>query len=156
MAQQIKEDRKNLYIASLRNCPTSPRKMRLVADLVRGMDVAKASAVLTVYKEARSSVTLRSCYDQQSQTLSKKQASDGKRLILMIKEISVDGGRVLEANSACTTGTGVPSAKAIKSRHNDSRFSEPRVQRAAIEEIKLKQQKPKPNGTERQIQSAID
>ena len=38
-AEAIKEARKSLAIAKLNNCPTSPRKMRLVADMVRGMDV---------------------------------------------------------------------------------------------------------------------
>ena len=35
-AIQIKEEKKSTYFAVLKNCPTSPRKMRLVADLVRG------------------------------------------------------------------------------------------------------------------------
>jgi large subunit ribosomal protein L22 len=35
-AEQIKEQKKNTYSAVLKNCPTSPRKMRLVADLIRG------------------------------------------------------------------------------------------------------------------------
>ena len=42
MAENIKENKKDLVIAKLRNCPTSPRKMRIVADLVRGKDVEKA------------------------------------------------------------------------------------------------------------------
>ncbi|MFA6872297.1 MAG: 50S ribosomal protein L22 [Bacteroidaceae bacterium] len=41
-ADQMKEARKQKAFAVLRNCPSSPRKMRLVADLVRGMDVQKA------------------------------------------------------------------------------------------------------------------
>jgi len=45
-ADKIKEDRKSLAIASLKNCPISPRKMRLVADLVRGVDVNKALNIL--------------------------------------------------------------------------------------------------------------
>ena len=36
-AQELKKANKNLAFAKLNNCPTSPRKMRLVADLVRGM-----------------------------------------------------------------------------------------------------------------------
>lgn len=35
-AEQIKANNKQLAFAKLNNCPTSPRKMRLVADLVRG------------------------------------------------------------------------------------------------------------------------
>ena len=41
-SEKIKEARKNQAIAKLNSCPTSPRKMRLVADLVRGEDVYKA------------------------------------------------------------------------------------------------------------------
>ncbi|MFO7829356.1 MAG: 50S ribosomal protein L22, partial [Bacteroidales bacterium] len=41
-ANKIKESKKDKYFAVLRNCPTSPRKMRLVADMVRGMDVNRA------------------------------------------------------------------------------------------------------------------
>ena len=39
--QNIKENN-NLAIAKLNNCPTSPRKMRIVADLVRGKNVDQA------------------------------------------------------------------------------------------------------------------
>lgn len=41
-AEERKEARKDFYVAELRNVPTSPRKMRLVADLVRGMQVERA------------------------------------------------------------------------------------------------------------------
>lgn len=41
-----KEANKSLYFAKLNDCPISPRKMRLVVDLVRGLDVEKALAVL--------------------------------------------------------------------------------------------------------------
>ena len=45
-AEKRKEARKTIYSAVLNNVPTSPRKMRLVADLVRGMDAEKALDVL--------------------------------------------------------------------------------------------------------------
>ena len=41
-AEQLKELKKNTYSAELRNCPTSPRKMRLVADMIRGNEVNSA------------------------------------------------------------------------------------------------------------------
>ena len=41
MADAIKESKKQVAFAKLNNCPTSPRKMRLVADLVRGEKVEK-------------------------------------------------------------------------------------------------------------------
>ena len=46
MAKQLKEARKHKAFAKLTNCPTSPRKMRLVADLVRGVEVEKALQIL--------------------------------------------------------------------------------------------------------------
>ena len=45
-ADQRKEERKNTYVAKLNGCPTSPRKMRLVADLIRGVEVEKALQIL--------------------------------------------------------------------------------------------------------------
>lgn len=45
-ADAIKESRKTQYFASLRNVPTSPRKMRLMADMVRGKDVNLALSLL--------------------------------------------------------------------------------------------------------------
>jgi large subunit ribosomal protein L22 len=45
-AEAIKEEKKNRYVAVLKNCPTSPRKMRLVADTVRGIEVNRALDLL--------------------------------------------------------------------------------------------------------------
>jgi large subunit ribosomal protein L22 len=45
-AQELKDAKKNLAFAKLNNCPTSPRKMRLVADQVRGESIDKALAIL--------------------------------------------------------------------------------------------------------------
>ena len=45
-ANEAKEAKKTQYFAVLRDCPTSPRKMRLVADMVRGMEVNRALDVL--------------------------------------------------------------------------------------------------------------
>ena len=45
-ADARKEENKSLYFAKLNNVPTSPRKMRIVADMIRGMEVNKALSVL--------------------------------------------------------------------------------------------------------------
>jgi large subunit ribosomal protein L22 len=45
-ADRRKEARQTLYYAKLNDVPTSPRKMRLVADMIRGMEVNKALSVL--------------------------------------------------------------------------------------------------------------
>lgn len=95
-AGQRKEARKTLYTASLRNVPTSPRKMRLVADLVRGMDVEQALSVLEytpkepakkLYKLLRSAIA------------NWEVKNEGARIEdnqLYIKEIMVDSGRILK------------------------------------------------------------
>ncbi len=95
-AEKRKEAQKTLYIARLRNVPTSPRKMRLVADLVRGMDVEKALGVLQhtpkeaagrVYKLLRSAI---------ANWEVKNEGSRVEENQLFIKQISVDGGRMLK------------------------------------------------------------
>ncbi len=45
-ANQRKEEKKTRYYAVLRNCPTSPRKMRLVTDMIQGVEVNKALDML--------------------------------------------------------------------------------------------------------------
>ncbi len=45
-AEAAKEAKKSVNFSTLNNCPTSPRKMRLVADMIRGVEVAKALAML--------------------------------------------------------------------------------------------------------------
>lgn len=95
MAQRIKEDRKSLYVAKLRNCPTSPRKMRLVADLVRGMDVAKASGVLQFTKQ-HAARDLEKLLRSAISNFEQKTGERWEEADLIIKEISVDGGRMLK------------------------------------------------------------
>ena len=45
-AEALKTAKKAIAIAKLNDCPTSPRKMRLVADQIRGVEVEKALAIL--------------------------------------------------------------------------------------------------------------
>lgn len=95
-AEQIKEARKSMYFATLRNCPTSPRKMRLIADMVRGMKVEHA---LHVLKHSPQDASER-MYKLLLSALANWQAkNEGVRIedtSLYIKEVSVDGGRQLK------------------------------------------------------------
>lgn len=50
-AEQLKEERKTRYYAVLRNCPSSPRKMRLVTDMIQGIEVNKALDMLRFSKK---------------------------------------------------------------------------------------------------------
>lgn len=54
MAERLKEERRQRAFAVLNNCPTSPRKMRLMADLIRGMEVNHALDVLRYSKKETS------------------------------------------------------------------------------------------------------
>ena len=54
MAEKFKAEKKQIAIASLRDCPTSPRKMRIVADTVRGVEVNRALAILRYSKKEAS------------------------------------------------------------------------------------------------------
>lgn len=95
-AEKIKEQKKTKYFAQFRNIPTSPRKMRLIADLVRGMEVSHALEVLRYNpKEASGNVEklLRSAIANWEQKNEGKSFEDEN---LYVKEIFVDGGRVLK------------------------------------------------------------
>lgn len=50
-AEKRKEALKNLYFAKLKGVPSSPRKMRYVVDMVRGMEVNRALGVLRFSKK---------------------------------------------------------------------------------------------------------
>lgn len=53
-AKERKETQKTQYFASLQNVPSSPRKMRYVVDLIRGMEVGRALGTLRFSKKAAS------------------------------------------------------------------------------------------------------
>lgn len=95
-AELRKEARKTQYFARLRNVPTSPRKMRLVADMVRGIDVELALAMLEHSpKEASNRLfkLLRSAIANWEVKNEGARIEDNK---LFIKEIMVDSGRMLK------------------------------------------------------------
>lgn len=95
-AEQNKEVRKNQYVARLNNVPTSPRKMRLLADLVRGMNADKAMYVL---QHSQKEPAKRLYKLLLSAIANWKEKNEGARLEeneLFIKEIFVDSGRMLK------------------------------------------------------------
>lgn len=104
-ADARKEVRKNEYFVSLRNVPTSPRKMRLVADMVRGMEVSRALGVLKFSnKEAAARVEklLRSAIANWEQK-NGRTAEDGE---LYITRIFVDGAATLKRMRPAPQGRG--------------------------------------------------
>lgn len=95
-AEKRKEQKKSEYVARLNNVPTSPRKMRLVADLVRGMDADKALYVLQYTQKEPAKRLYKLLL---SAIANWKEKNEGARLEenqLYIKEIYVDSGRMLK------------------------------------------------------------
>ena len=83
-------------IAKLNNCPTSPRKMRIVADMIRGEEVTKAMQVLK-FSPKEASTRLEKLI--QSAIANWESKNEGERFEdanLIVKEIHVDGGRMLK------------------------------------------------------------
>jgi len=96
MADAIKANKKTLAFAKLNNCPTSPRKMRLVADLVRGEKVEKALNILKFSQKEASRRLEKLVLSAVANWQSKNEDSDVESASLYIKEIRVDGGTMLK------------------------------------------------------------
>ena len=96
MAERLKEEKSQLVYAKLNNCPTSPRKMRLVADLVRGEEVEKALAILRFNTKEASQRLEKLLLSAIANWQSKNEDADIEDAELFIKEIRVDGGRMLK------------------------------------------------------------
>ncbi len=95
-AEQRKEENKTKYFASLRDCPTSPRKMRLVIDMIRGMEVNRALDVLK-YSTKEASRGIEKLLKSAIANWQNKNA--GVRIEdvhLVVKEAYVDQGRTLK------------------------------------------------------------
>jgi large subunit ribosomal protein L22 len=105
VAEKRKEENKTTYFAKLNNCPTSPRKMRQVADLVRGMDAYNALNVLkfnTREASGRLEKLLKSAianYEAKSQA----RAEEGT---LFVKEIMVDSALMVKRLRTAPQGRG--------------------------------------------------
>jgi large subunit ribosomal protein L22 len=95
-ALQIKEEKKSLAFAKLNNCPTSPRKMRLVADLVRGEKVEKALAILKFNPKEASRRIEKLLLSAIANWQAKNEDANIEEADLFIKEIRVDGGSMLK------------------------------------------------------------
>ncbi|MCF1190645.1 50S ribosomal protein L22 [Mangrovimonas sp. AS39] len=96
MADAIKEQKKQVAFAKLNNCPTSPRKMRLVADLVRGESVEKALNILKFSKKEASNRLEKLLLSAIANWQAKNEDADIETAELFVKEIKVDGGAMLK------------------------------------------------------------
>ena len=95
-ADEIKVAKKGLAFAKLNNCPTSPRKMRLVADLVRGVQVDKALAILKFNQKEAAARLEKLLLSAIANWQAKNADGDVESAGLFVKEIRVDGGAILK------------------------------------------------------------
>ena len=105
MAQEIKQARHNQYFAKLVGVPSSPRKMRYVVDMVRGMEVNRALGVLRFSKkQAAADVEklLRSAIANWEVKTGRK-AEDGE---LFISKVFVDQGVTMKRMRPAPQGRG--------------------------------------------------
>ncbi|MFD0977763.1 50S ribosomal protein L22 [Salinimicrobium gaetbulicola] len=95
-AEQTKEAKKQIAFAKLNNCPTSPRKMRLVADLVRGEKVEKALHILKFNSKHASKSLEKLLLSAIANWQAKNEDASIEDAELFVKEIRVDGGSMLK------------------------------------------------------------
>ena len=95
-AEKIKEAKKQVAFAKLNNCPTSPRKMRIVADSVRGKKVDMALTILKFSQKEASNRLEKLLMSAITNWQSKNQDADVEQANLFIKEIRVDSAGMLK------------------------------------------------------------
>ncbi len=95
-AELLKEAKKSRYVARLGNCPTSPRKMRLVADMIKGEEVNRALDLLRF----SSKTAAKNVEKLLLSAIANWQAKNEKARIddshLFVRDVFVDQGRTLK------------------------------------------------------------
>lgn len=111
-AERIKEERKSIAIAKLNNCPLPPRKMRLVADMIRTVEVSKALVVLKHNPKLASNYIEKLLLSAVANWQTKNEGGDPEGLF--VKEIFVTPGASLKRIKAAPQGR----AHRIRKRSN--------------------------------------
>lgn len=105
-ADARKEEMKTTFLAKLNNCPTSPRKMRLVADMIRGKKVDKALNMLRFSKKEAAGRVEKLLLTAIANWQSKNEGARIDDEELVVKSIFVDSGRQLKRLSPAPQGRG--------------------------------------------------
>src|SRR3954466_5150576 len=137
-------------VAKLKNYPTSPRKMRLIADLIRGMKVEKALAVLE-HNAKHPAVPMRKLVlSAISNWKQKNEGGDEGQLV--VKTVFVDGARTLKRMRPAPQGRGYRVRKRsnhvtlivdVKNKFNPDALVVEVKEEAEAKETKTKAAKPK-------------
>lgn len=95
-AENAKEEKSKNSFASLRNCPTSPRKMRLVTDMIRGMEVNKALNILKFSKKEAAGRVEKLLLSAIANWQAKNEGVRLEDSDLIVSEVFVDSARILK------------------------------------------------------------
>ena len=95
-AEKIKEAKKSIAFAKLNSCPTSPRKMRIVADSVRGKKVEMALTILKFSQKEASGKLEKLLISAIANWQAKNEDADVEQANLFVKEIRVDSAAMLK------------------------------------------------------------
>lgn len=95
-AERLKAERKQVAFAKLNNCPTAPRKMRMVADLIRGKGVEEALQILRFNPKEAAGRLEKLLLSAIANWQNKNEDADLESAGLFIKEIRVDGAGMLK------------------------------------------------------------
>jgi len=95
-ANQMKEEKQNRYYAVLRNCPTSPRKMRLVTDMIKGVEVNKALDMLKFSSKEASRRVEKLLLSAIANWQAKNEGARIEESNLIVTEAKVDVSRTLK------------------------------------------------------------
>lgn len=113
-ANQLKEEKRNKYYATLRNCPTSPRKMRLVTDMIKGVEVNKALDMLRYSPKEATRRLEKLLLSAIANWQAKNEGARIEESQLFVKEAYVDVSRTLKRIQPAPQGR----AHRIKKRSN--------------------------------------
>jgi large subunit ribosomal protein L22 len=105
-AEQRKEDNKNKAMAVLSRCPSSPRKMRLVVEMIRGIEVNRALDILRYNPKEASKKVEKLLLSAIANWQKKNEEVRIEKSNLYVKEVYVDGGRMLKRLRPAPQGRG--------------------------------------------------
>jgi large subunit ribosomal protein L22 len=105
-AEELNQAKKERFQAVLRDCPTSPRKMRLVTDMIRGMAVNRALDVLKYSSKEASRKVEKLLFSAIANWQAKNEGVRLEESNLFVKEVFVDSGRMLKRLRPAPQGRG--------------------------------------------------
>jgi large subunit ribosomal protein L22 len=135
-ANQLKEERQNKSYAVLRNCPTSPRKMRLVTDMIKGVEVNKALDMLKFSSKEASDKVEKLLLSAIANWQTKNEGARIEDSNLVVKEARVDVSRTLKRIQPAPQGR----AHRIRKRSNHVTIVIDSLNAAVEQEVVLEQE----------------